>query len=276
MGLHLLWGVATAAFAFPILPRPAQLALKGRWSRQLFDTLGVRLRTSGTPIDGGLFVANHISWLDIYAINAFAPAAFVSKDEVRRWPVIGWLSAKAETVFLERGSRSAAVRTKEHLIGLLRQRRRVSVFPEGTTGDGTRVLPFHGALFQSAIDAGVRVAPVAIRYTDAEGRLAMAPAYVGDITFWECFRAIARSGGLTAHAVFLPTLDAGSGDRRHLAHRAHTAISHTLAAGLTPNRWAQSDERTATETPGDLPDALPSASLPTGSRSPAPADSSPA
>lgn len=264
------------AFAFPILPRPAHLALKARWSRQLFDALGVRLHTSGTPIDGGLFVANHISWLDIFAINAFAPAAFVSKDDVRGWPVIGWLSANAETVFLERGSRSAAVRTKHHLVELLRQRRRVGIFPEGTTGDGTSVLPFHGALFQSAIDAGVRVAPVAIRYTDAQGRVAMAPTYVGDTSFWECFRAIVMSTGITARAIFLPTLDAASSDRRHLAHRAHTSIAHALTADVTPSRWAQSDQCTEAETPDGPPGALPSASLPTGSRSPAPADSSPA
>ncbi len=274
--LHLLWGVATATCAFPILTRRWQLALKARWSRQLFQALGVRLRVSGTPIDAGLFVANHISWLDIYAINALAPAAFVAKDEVRHWPLIGWLSAKAETIFLERGSRSGAVRAKEHLVEQLRLRRRIGVFPEGTTSDGTGVQPFHGALFQAAIDAGVRVAPVVIRYTDAKGARSVAAAYAGDTSLWQCLRAIITSSGLTAHAAFLPTLDAGSGDRRHLAHRAHTAIAHTLGAGLTPNRWAQSDERTATETPDDLPDALPSASLPTGSRSPAPADSSPA
>lgn len=252
------------------------LALKARWSRQLFDALGVRLRATGTPIDAGLFVANHISWLDIFAINAFAPAAFVSKDEVRHWPVIGWLSAHAETVFLERGSRSAAVRTKQHVVEQLRRRRRVGVFPEGTTGDGSGVLPFHGALFQSAIDAGVRVAPVAIRYTDARGRPSPAPVYVGDTTFWQCFRAIVTSGGIVAHASFLPTLDAGASDRRHLAHRTHTAIAHALAAGVTPSRWARPDANTATDRYDDLPGVPPSASLPTGSPSPTPADSSPA
>jgi len=264
------------AVVFPFVPRPARLALKARWSRQLFDALGVRLRRTGVPIDGGLFVANHISWLDIFAINACAPTAFVSKDDVRNWPVIGWLSANTETLFLERGSRSAAVRTKQQLIERLRRRHRVGVFPEGTTGDGSGVLPFHGALFQSAIDAGVRVAPVAIRYTDAQGCRSTAPAYVGETTFWQCFRAIVFASGITAHASFLPTLDAGACDRRHLAHRAHGAIAHALAVGLTPSRWVQPDANTAVDTDDDLPDALPSGSLPTGNPNPAPADSSPA
>lgn len=255
--LHLLWGVATVAVVFPFLPRPAKLALKARWSRQLFDALGVRVRSTGTPIDGGLFVANHVSWLDIFAINAFAPAAFVSKDDIREWPVIGWLCSNTETLFLERGSRSAVMRAKQHLIEQLRRRQRVGVFPEGTTSDGSGVLPFHGALFQSAIDAGVRVAPVAIRYADARGRPSSAPAYVGDTTFWQCFRAIVTASGVIAYADFLPTLDAGAPDRRHLAHRAHTAIAHALAVELTPSPWAQPDENTATDTPDDLQDALP-------------------
>ena len=272
--LHLFWGVVTVAFAFPLLSRGPQLALKARWSRQLFDALGVRLRTTGTPIDGGLFVANHISWLDIFAINAFAPAAFVSKDEVRHWPVIGWLCINTETVFLERGSRSAALRTKQRLVEDLRARHRIGLFPEGTTGDGAAVMPFHGALFQSAIDAGVRVAPVAIRYTDGIGQRAAAPSYVGDTSFWQSLRAIVTTGGLTAHAHFLPTLDGG--DRRHLAHHAHTAIAHALAAASTPSRRARPADHTAADTPGDPQDVPPSAHHPTDSPNPAPADSSPA
>ena len=272
MALHLLWGVLTVALVFPWLPRGAQLTLKARWSRQLFDALGVRLRVAGTPIDGGLFVANHISWLDIFAINAFAPAAFVSKDEVRHWPVIGWLCINTETVFLERGSRAAAVRTKQRLVEDLRARHRIGLFPEGTTGDGSAVLPFHGALFQSAIDAGVRVAPVAIRYTNARGERATAPTYVGETSFWECMHAIVTAGGLTAHAHFLPTLDGG--DRRHLAHRAHTAIVQALTAAVTPSRRARPDGHTAADTPAGLPNVPPSAPPPTDSPNPAPADSS--
>lgn len=220
--------MATVAFAFPCLPRKARLALKARWSRQLLDALGVRLRTTGSPLDGGLFVANHISWLDIYAINAVAPTAFVSKDEVRRWPVIGWLSAHAETIFLERGSRTAALRTKEHLVDALRRRWRVGVFPEGTTTFGDPMLPFHSALFQSAIDAGARVVPIALQYTGPNGEPSRAAAYVGDTSLGQCLGTIVRASGLTVQVTVLSSLDAATADRRHLAHRAHQAISHAL------------------------------------------------
>lgn len=269
--------MATAAVAFPFLPHGARLALKGRWSRQLLDCLGVRLRTAGSPLDGGLFVANHISWLDIFAINALAPAAFVSKDEVRAWPVIGWLSMKTDTLFMERGSRTAAVRAKEHMVEALRRRNRVGVFPEGTTTRGDHVLPFHGALFQSAIDAGVRVAPVALRYADRHGQPSAAPVYVDDTSLWRCFRNIVTASNLTAHVSFLPSLEAAA-DRRHLAHRAHTAIAHAIhvAHAVTPNRSAPLDAGTATGTPDGLPDAPPSDCLPIDNPSPAPAAPPPA
>ncbi|MBI4985954.1 MAG: 1-acyl-sn-glycerol-3-phosphate acyltransferase, partial [Rhodocyclales bacterium] len=113
--MHLLWGAATVALAFPLLPLSARRALKSRWSRQLLAALGVRLARSGTLPGHGLIVANHISWLDIYAIDALVPTAFVSKDDVRTWPLVGWLAANTETLFMERGSRRAAMRAKEGL-----------------------------------------------------------------------------------------------------------------------------------------------------------------
>lgn len=260
--MHLLWGAATVAFVYPFLSRRMRLFLKARWSRQLLDALGVRLRFAGRPLAGGLFVANHISWLDIFAINALAPTAFVSKDEVRRWPVIGWLSAKTETVFLERGTRAGAVRAKEQLHEALQRRWRVGVFPEGTTGLGDHVMPFHGALFQAAIDTGTRVTPVALRYTDREGRPSLAAAYVGDTSLMECLNNIISAGGLTAHVDFLPSIDTAGLDRRHLAAQAHRLIASRL---VRPG-----DDREV-ETPGDLPDAPPSDTPPTDSPNPRPA-----
>lgn len=273
--LHLLWGVATVAVVFSLLPDRVRLALKARWSRQLLDVLGVRLQSSGTPLAGGLFVANHISWLDIYALNALAPTTFVAKDEVRHWPVIGWFSSRAGTLFIERGSRSAAQRTREHLIAELRQGSRVGVFPEGTTSFGDHVQPFHGALFQSAIDAGTHVAPVMLRYTDAHGRPTAVPAYVGETSFWECLRSIVSASGLTAHVAFLADIDSADVDRRHLAHYSHQAIAHALAR-FTPSREARPAGHTAVERPAGPRDAPPSGCRPTDNPNPAPADSSPA
>lgn len=250
IGLHLLWGAATVAVVYPWARTGLRHALKQRWSRQLLGTLGMRLKVGagGTvPVPPrGLLVSNHISWLDIFVINALAPAAFVSKDEVRNWPLIGWLCAKTETIFLERGSRAAAQRTRETLIARLQSDSRVTVFPEGTTTAGDRVLPFHAALFQGAIDAGVPVVPFALRYVDAEGNASRAPAYDGDVTLLQCLLSIVRAGGLAAEVRILAPLDSTLADRRHLSARCHHAIAwHLGHAGPSAEK--------ATPSPSDAP-----------------------
>lgn len=231
-GLHLLWAVLTVCSVFPWASVRRRRRLKSRWSRQLLEILGVRLSLVGPAPAAGLLVSNHISWLDIYALNAMAPTSFVAKSEVQAWPLIGWLSRKAETIFLQRGSRAAAMRTKTTLVGELRRGSCVGLFAEGTTSDGSGVLPFHSALFQAAVDAEARVIPTAIRYTDRARALATAPAYVGQTTLWQCLLRIADADGLTAVVVFLPSIAAAGGERRQLAERAHRLVSKALADQL--------------------------------------------
>jgi 1-acyl-sn-glycerol-3-phosphate acyltransferase len=227
-GVHLLWGMATVAVAFPFLPVKLQRALKARWSGQLLDALGVRLRVAGTPPGAGLVVANHISWLDIYAINALVPTAFVAKDDVRGWPVIGWLSSRTETLFIERGSRSAAMRIKDRLTEQLQAGNCVALFPEGTTSDGAAVLPFHSALFQAPIDAGTAIAPIIVRYTGSDGQRSAAPVYIGDTSLWQCLRAIVRADGLIVHLSFLTGIDPDGMDRRRIAEQIRRRIADSL------------------------------------------------
>lgn len=275
------------AVVFPWSKQTFKRALKRRWSRQLVGILGIRLKlvagekvgagsTAKTAIPAGLLVANHISWLDIYVINAVTPAAFVAKDDVRGWPLIGWLCAHTETIFLARGSRAAAQQTRATIVEELRAGTHVAVFPEGTTTGGERILPFHGALFQSAIDATVPVVPLALRYVATDGKTSRAPAYDGDITLWQSLRTIARSGGLTAQLRVLALLSSAAADRRQLAARSHRAIAihlgHALdAAGtLTASPSVAPPGRTASGTPGDLPGAPPSDCRPTDSPNPAP------
>lgn len=221
--------MVTAACVFPFLPVKLRRALKARWSRQLLEVLGVRLQFAGMPPAGGLLVANHISWLDIYAINALAPTAFVSKDDLLTWPLIGWLSRQAETIFLERGSRTAAMNTKTKLVASLYQGCGVGIFPEGTTSNGESVLHFHSALFQSVIDAGSHVTPVVIRYIDSDGNASAAPVYIGATSLWQSVRAVTSAVGLTAYVDFLPALKPAGMNRRQLAETAHQLIASRLA-----------------------------------------------
>lgn len=217
--------------AYPAVGQSRRLALKKRWSRQLLSILGVHLELCGAaPVRPGLIVANHVSWLDVFAINAVAPAAFVCKDEVRAWPLIGWLCARTDTIFITRGNRGAARRTAETLRAVLDSGEWAVVFPEGTTSEGHGVLNFFPALLQPALDVGAPVQPFALRYTDASGTLRLEPAYVGETSFWECLRAIVRARGLVAQVHPLGETEADASHRRELALLAQTRIATRLGA----------------------------------------------
>lgn len=257
--LHLIGGALIVLLVYPGSTHARRLMLRQRWSRQLLEMLGVALEVgagaAAIRAPRGMLVANHVSFLDIFAINALAPACFVAKDDVRSWPLIGWMSSRTDTIFIERGSRRAAQLTRENLVGHLRDGKRVVVFPEGTTSDGHQVLPFHGALLQSAIDAGVAVTPLALRYTDAAGEQSAAADYIGDTSLAACLWSIACADGLAVRIETLPMLPTTATDRRHLAAQAHRAVTHALKYALNPNPTASP----AADRAGAPPDGLPAA-----------------
>lgn len=275
-GLHLLQGAATVALIYPWISEPRRLALKRRWSRQLLAALGVRLDAAQSGELMGLVVANHVSFLDIYVINALAPAAFVSKDDVRAWPLIGWLCEHTDTIFLQRGNRNAAHHARHELAQHLADGRLVALFPEGTTTPGDHVLPFHGALLQSAVDTGAPITPVVLRYVDRNGNSSQDAAYVGDTSLLECLWSIASSRGLVACTEVLEPMASNGQDRRHLAAEAHRRIAQSLARRLSPSRSASPVAHKGTDRPAGPPAAPPSTGLPTGIPNPMPADSLPA
>jgi len=239
--------------------------LRQRWSAILLDILGVQLEADlSHAVPGSLLVANHISFLDIYALNAAQPAAFISKAEVRQWPIIGWLAATNDTVFLNRGSRGHARRVNAEIAEKLNAGQYVALFPEGTTTDGTHLLNFHAALIQPALTANRPVVPVAISYWEPDGTRSLAPRYDGEISLGECLRAVASRKRLIVRVVSCPALGQDGGDRRTVAAAARAVIA-TAAALPPPHR--------APERPAGLPDALPSGDHPTDSLSPAPAGS---
>jgi len=243
----------------------ARLRLKASWSVALLDALGVSVEADlSHAAPGVLLVANHVSWLDIFVINAALPAAFVSKEEVRRWPLIGWLAAKNDTIFLRRGSRGHARIINQQVAEVLGRGKHVAVFPEGTTTDGRSLLHFHAALLQPALAAGRPILPVAISYWEDDGQRSLAPRYDGDISLGQCTRAILGRKRLIARLVTTPLLGLHGGDRKQVAAEARAAIA--LAAGPP-------SANNPPETPGGLPAAPPSDARPTDSRNPAPAGS---
>jgi 1-acyl-sn-glycerol-3-phosphate acyltransferase len=228
VGLHiLLWLLANLVLT-SWLPHRQTLALRRQWSRVLLTLLGIRYRFTAAEhvgdLDQGLLVANHISFVDIFLINAMFPASFVAKDEVRRWPLIGWLVAKSDTIFISRGSRSAAYRARDEIAQRLASGGRVAIFPEGTTSTGEQVLPFHAALFDAAVIAQAEVHCLRIRYTTASESRCEAIAYTGSTTLLECIWRIVCTPSLSAELHYVTTLTEPHVARRELAQNAHQAI----------------------------------------------------
>lgn len=248
---------------FPLCGTALRLRLKASWAMALLDTLGVELEADLThAVPGALLVANHISWIDIYVINAALPSAFVAKEEVRHWPVIGWLAARNDTIFLRRGSRGHAKVINREIGALLARGRHVAVFPEGTTTDGRSLLHFHAALLQPALSEGYPVLPVAISYWELDGRRSLAPRYDGDISLGQCTRAILGRKRLIARLVTTPLRGLNGEDRKQVANEAREAIA--LAAGLPL-------VSNLPEISADLPAVTQSDVRPTGTRSREPA-----
>ena len=237
--LHFVYGVVLVAVVRPRLSDSRRLMQKQRWSRRLLEILGVRLDVTLSGVEpASLIVANHISWLDIYALNAARPMAFVAKDDVRSWPLVGWLARHSDTVFLRRGSR-APIRTVNAEVGeLLGAGKDVALFPEGTTSDGTQLLAFHAALLQAAVTGGRPLQPVAIAYFDAAGRRSTAPAYAGETTLWQSLAAVLACRQLTVRLRATPPLAARGADRRQLAQAARAAIASRLGLPLAEERPA--------------------------------------
>ena len=249
---HLLVGVIKAALLLPLAGPARRKELIRRWSVRVLSILNVRLSVKGEVPDlsaaGAMFIANHISWLDIYLLDAICPVRFVSKAEVRAWPVIGWLAEKAGTLFIERTRRHDTARASREVVDALRQGDCVAVFPEGTTSNGTFLRPFHASLLQSAITSGARLWPVAIRYVQRDGTANLSPAYVDDISFGTSLFRILNEPALRAEVTYLEPLPVQGRSRRELAALAEKAIANAL--NLTaPGR--KSDK------PADPPAALP-------------------
>lgn len=258
---HLLRGAATVAVVYPLVGESHRLLLKQRWSRRLLDILGIELDATLAGIEpGSLIVANHISWLDVFAVNAARPVAFVSKSEVRDWPLIGWLSAKTDTVFLRRGSRGHAKIVNAEIDSLLNAGKDVAIFPEGTTTDGTHLLGFHAALLQPVVETGRPLQPVALCYELPGGERSLAPAYVGDTTLLECLRTILATRRMVVRLRPTAPLASKACSRRELAQAARSAIA--LSLGLPP-------ASSRPGTPDDPPASPRSDAAPTGSLNPA-------
>lgn len=219
--LHVMGGLATCAFIFPFSGPASRAWHVRRWSGELLAVCGVKVRVirrdGGQGGLNGLIVSNHVSWLDIFLINTVQPCRFVSKAEVRSWPMIGWLAYKTGTIFIERGRLRDVRRIFEGLVHSLKAGEAVAFFPEGTTATQGELLPFHSNLFEAAIDAHVQVQPCAVRYVDEDGNWCRAADFIGETTFADSLLMIVKAQGMVAELIILPSISSEGEHRRELA-----------------------------------------------------------
>lgn len=202
-------------------------------SRAVLGAVRVRVAWQGTvPAGPALLVANHRSWLDILAVLARHPCAFVGKREVRAWPVVGRFADALGVVWVDRTRRRDLLRAIPALEAALRAGRQVLLFPEGTTSPGPGELPFKSALFEAAVRAGVPVVPVHLTGTAREGD-ADALAWYGDEALLPNLRRLRRLRGATFHVTVGAPLPAGP-SRKPQCAAAAGAVSRLAKQNFRP------------------------------------------
>lgn len=228
--LHIARGMLLAATVYPRVSIERQQQMIRDWSRRMLALCGIKLAVHqhGDVLSrGAMVVSNHISWIDIYVIDAWRPTPFVSKAEIAKWPVIGWLAKTIGTVFIQRDKRSDTKRIMHQLADLLSAGGLIAVFPEGTTSDGMTVRPFHANMFQAPVLAGAQIQPLCLIYEDAQGRQSPAADYINDTTLGQSLDMILDAAPLTAHLYVAAPL-APNADRKHLADEAQRVVREAL------------------------------------------------
>jgi 1-acyl-sn-glycerol-3-phosphate acyltransferase len=224
----LLRGLLMSATTFVRADARQRHAIIRSWSRQILNQAGVEVRCLDFPADAErpvTLVANHVSWTDIFALNAQHACHFIAKSELKGWPIAGRLLTNVGTIFINRGDRKDTHRLKQVVHDLLAAGETVAVFPEGTTSIGHDVLKFHASLLEPVVAAEGEVWVVAIRYfRAADGARTDAAAYIDDMSLLDSLRSIYGAGRLVAELRFLQAIQCAGLNRRQVAERAEALI----------------------------------------------------
>jgi 1-acyl-sn-glycerol-3-phosphate acyltransferase len=233
--VHIVVGISLTALLTGVLRFSVEQAFFQRlitwWLRKVPQILGAQVQIFGQPAGRGvLMVANHISWLDIPLLGGATCLRFLSKKEVRHWPIIGWLADKSGTLFIERGKAGAAVEASQTILQALRTEHAVLLFPEGTTTKGEDVRTFHARLFAPAFDAQVPVQPVAIRYPAMAGTGLTNPIvpYVDEQSLGDNLQGLLGERCIAVEIHFLPPITTEGMERKRVAAHCEQQIRAIL------------------------------------------------
>ncbi|MCD4498889.1 lysophospholipid acyltransferase family protein [Chromobacterium vaccinii] len=236
---HLAVGVFIVATRYSRLAQAERAVVTRRWAQHALKILGVSIKVQG--VNPGfyppntLLVANHVSWLDIVALNSCTVSRFVAKREIRKWPLIGWLAYVAGTLFIDRGNRRDASRVNQILAEAMKNGGCMAVFPESTTSDGSGLLPFKASLFEAALLAGGTVQPVSLRYQRPDGSLLREAAYIDDISLFQSIGKVLSVPQIEVEISYglpLKAGDAGLDNRFLLAEQARLEVARGLRLQL--------------------------------------------
>lgn len=226
--MHTLVGLLIAAGVLPLVNAHQRGRIIRWWCRLLLGCFNIRVKVFGTPPDDStkqtMFVANHISWADIHALNSIIPVRFIAKLEIKSWPIFGYLVTKSGTLFINRTIRKDAARIVEMTTDSLIESENVCFFPEGTTTDGTHILPFKTSIIQAAVDAKASIWPLTIYYPTTDGKANLTMAYAGETTMIESMDQILRVRYPVVELHFLDPIACSSQTRQAVSHQAHEAI----------------------------------------------------
>ena len=246
--LHVFGGLVRVLTVFPRYTPARRHKMQRDWSRQLMAILNIRLRVLGSPPmalypANTLLVANHVSWLDIFALNSVTITRFVAKSEIRRWPVLGTLVTRAGTLYIDRGNRRDAARINLNMAKALREGDCIGLFPEGTTSDGLSLLPFKASLFDAAAKAHATVQPVTLRFMNADNSISQAASYVGDTSLLQSIWMLASARGQVVELHYGQALSGHQRTRFELCAHAEREIAAGLQpAGQMPVRVGEAEE----------------------------------
>lgn len=253
LALVVLFGLITALGPMHLLGHRGRRVCIRAFAKSVLGVLGVRVRAqmAGPLPRPALMVGNHISWIDIFVVHAIEPATFIAKAEIARWPVIGILVTAVGTLYIDRSNRRALREVVEQAGSRFEAGERVMFFPEGTTGTGRELLPFHANLFVLAErHPQIPLVPVAHRYFQ-DGEPTEATAYVGEMTLIQSMMKIAATPKLTAEPWFGPALPPDiSRERPVMSEWSREQISRLLAESASSS---ESASESASESQSERP-----------------------
>ncbi|MFA6987409.1 MAG: lysophospholipid acyltransferase family protein [Arenimonas sp.] len=234
--VHVTIGLAITMLM--INPLTARLRFRGErldhltirlWSILMIRVFGMRVRRYGLPLPGaGLFVANHVSWIDITLLHSQRVLGFVAKAEISRWPLIGWLASRGGTIFHHRGNNESLHGVMHQMLGRLQAGAAVGVFPEGRTNDGRAIGAFHARIFQPAVMAEVPAQPVALKY-GARGCAQTIVAFQPRENFLQNFWRLLGEPSRLVEVHFLEPVSVDADGRRRMAEICRERIAAAMA-----------------------------------------------